>query len=191
MLLRRVCLALLSSCVLVLTTSCATPVGQKGSDRPALARRTTATPLFVRSAPRSFEAMRNGYQMHHRTEPLVRITPQARARAASAVAVHHVVKPRPQEVTVDVCGGALPPCYVLHRESHGDPFAVEPGHLGAPYGDPGDPYHHASGAWQFMPGTWNNYAGYPYAAAAPISVQNAKAIEVWDGGRGCSHWSAC
>ncbi len=96
-----------------------------------------------------------------------------------------------QTTDSSACGGDLPPCYVMERESGGSPYAVEPGHRGAPYGDPGDPWNHASGKWQFMPGTWNNYGGYPYAAAAPASVQDAKAREVWAGGSGCSHWSAC
>lgn len=92
------------------------------------------------------------------------------------------------------CGGDLPPCYVAQRESKFNPYAVNPGHMGAPYGDPGDPYPpngHASGKWQFMPGTWNNYDGYPYAAAAPPSVQNDKAREVWAGGAGASNWACC
>lgn len=92
------------------------------------------------------------------------------------------------------CDGNLPPCYVAERESKFNPYAVNPGHLGAPYGDPGDPYPpngHASGKWQFMPGTWNGYAGYAYAAAAPVKIQNDKAREVWAGGAGASHWACC
>lgn len=80
------------------------------------------------------------------------------------------------------CGGDLPPCYVLYRESRGIPTVVE-GH--------GSPYTHASGLWQFMPSTWNDFQGYPYAAAAPPAVQNEKAREVWAGGAGCSNWVAC
>lgn len=92
-------------------------------------------------------------------------------------------------LAVPACGGDLPPCYVMYRESKGNMYAVNPGHRGAPYGDPGDPWTHASGKWQFMPRTWNNYMGYPYAAAAPALVQNAKAREVWANGRGASHWA--
>lgn len=86
------------------------------------------------------------------------------------------------------CGGSLPSCCTMERESHGNPYAVEPGHAGAPSGDPGDPWHHASGKWQFMPETWNGYQGYPYAAAAPEAVQDDKAREVFAGGAGASHW---
>lgn len=89
------------------------------------------------------------------------------------------------------CDGDLPPCYVAQRESKFNPYAVNPGHLGAPYGDPGDPWTHASGKWQFMPGTWSGYGGYPYAAAAPVWVQNDKARAVWAGGAGASNWACC
>ena len=47
------------------------------------------------------------------------------------------------------------------------------------------------GKYQFLGSTWNNYRGYPNACSAPESVQDAKAAELWDNGRGCSHWSAC
>jgi hypothetical protein len=93
------------------------------------------------------------------------------------------------EALVKACGGDLPPCYIMWRESKGNIYAVNPGHMGAPYGDPGNPWTHASGKWQFMPSTWNHYKGYPYAAAAPASVQNAKARELWAGGAGASHWA--
>ena len=49
----------------------------------------------------------------------------------------------------------------------------------------------ASGKYQAMPGTWGGYAGYQYAADAPESVQDQWATELWNNGRGCSHWSAC
>lgn len=91
-------------------------------------------------------------------------------------------------VSSGACGGDLPSCCTLEHESHGNPYAVEPGHAGAPSGDPGDPEHHASGLWQFMPRTWNGFDGYPYAAAAPAAVQNEKARQVFAGGAGASNW---
>lgn len=93
-----------------------------------------------------------------------------------------------EALAVPACGGDLPSCCTVKYESHGNIYAVEPGHLGAPYGDPGDPWKHASGKWQFTPPTWNRFMGYPYAAAAPALVQNEKAREVFDGGRGASNW---
>ena len=77
------------------------------------------------------------------------------------------------------CGGDLPPCYVLARESGGNIHVYN-------YSGSG-----ASGKWQIMPATWNNYDGYLNAADAPESVQDDKARLLWDGGRGCSHWDAC
>lgn len=99
------------------------------------------------------------------------------------------VKPRAvmraQAVTVSAgsvngypCGGDLPPCWVLERESHGNPTAR-------------NPRSSASGLWQFLDSTWANYGGYPRAYLAPPSVQNEKARLTWAGGAGCRHWSAC
>lgn len=77
------------------------------------------------------------------------------------------------------CGGDLPPCYVMERESKGSLTVYN-------YEGSG-----ASGKWQIMPGTWNGYGGYDNAADAPESVQDAKARLLWAGGAGCWHWDAC
>ncbi len=76
------------------------------------------------------------------------------------------------------CGGDLPPCFVLRRESGGNPTAENPTST-------------ASGLWQFLDSTWGGYGGYGHASHAPWQVQNERARQLWDGGRGCSHWSAC
>lgn len=76
------------------------------------------------------------------------------------------------------CGGDLPPCYVMMRESRGIITARNPSST-------------ASGKWQFLNSTWAGFGGYAEAWMAPESVQDAKARILWDGGRGCSHWSAC
>lgn len=73
------------------------------------------------------------------------------------------------------CGGGLPPCCVMLRESGGNPTAVN-----ASSG--------ASGKWQFMPDTWQGYGGYASAAQAPESVQDARAAQIWAGGAGAGHW---
>ncbi len=76
------------------------------------------------------------------------------------------------------CGGDLPPCYVMMRESGGNPTAKNPSST-------------ASGKWQFLDSTWAGYGGYGSAYLAPESVQDAKARELWAGGAGCGHWNAC
>lgn len=73
------------------------------------------------------------------------------------------------------CGGNLPPCCVMLRESGGNPTAVNPS-------------SGASGKWQFMPDTWQGFDGYPTAAQAPEAVQDARAAQIWAGGAGAGHW---
>jgi hypothetical protein len=75
-------------------------------------------------------------------------------------------------------GTCVLPAYICARESS----AINKWN----YGGSG-----ASGKYQAMPGTWGGYAGYQYAADAPESVQDQWATELWNNGRGCSHWSAC
>lgn len=71
----------------------------------------------------------------------------------------------------------IPDCIIM-RESGGDWTAHNPSSS-------------ASGRYQFIDSSWNNYSGYASAAEAPPEVQAAHAAEVWDGGAGCSHWAAC
>jgi len=76
------------------------------------------------------------------------------------------------------CGGDLPDCYILKRESGGNPRAE-------------NPVSTASGLWQFIDGTWNNFGGYHHASDAPPEVQNEKARQTWAGGAGAGHWACC
>ncbi len=84
------------------------------------------------------------------------------------------------------CGGDLPPCYVLQRESKGNPVAQ-------------NPYSSASGLWQMINSTANSAAhgidrhdlvGRP-AKTWTVDEQNNAARWLWDYGNGCSHWRAC
>lgn len=76
------------------------------------------------------------------------------------------------------CGGDLPPCWVMMRESGGNITAQNPTST-------------ASGKWQFINSTWAGFGGYAEAWMAPESVQDEKARILWAGGAGCGHWSAC
>lgn len=91
----------------------------------------------------------------------------------------------PGIVQGQACGGDLPPCYVMKRESTSKAY---PGG-----GDPHiwNPNSSASGKWQFIRGTWGNFKGYRNAADAPAYIQDQKARIVWNMGRGCSNWRAC
>lgn len=86
--------------------------------------------------------------------------------------------PAPAQYGSGACGGDLPPCYVMMRESGGNITAQNPTST-------------ASGKWQFLDSTWGGYGGYAKARYAPESVQDERARQLWAGGRGCSHWSAC
>lgn len=114
-------------------------------------------------------------------EQLARSERAAAAKAEAAIAD----APAPSSPSVPAveqgsgrCGGDLPPCYVMMRESGGNIRARNPSSS-------------ASGKWQFIRGTWAGYGGYSEAHLAPESVQDAKARELWAGGAGCGHWNAC
>lgn len=103
---------------------------------------------------------------------------------------YEAVRPKPPRSTpshthatrsydgIGPCGGDLPPCYVKMRESRGD-YRAE------------NPRSTASGAWQFIDSTWAGYGGYAHASDAPPELQDQRARDLWAGGAGCSHWSAC
>lgn len=76
-------------------------------------------------------------------------------------------------------GGDLPPQHVLDCENRSGSYTAE------------NSDSSASGRYQIVDGTWNGYGGYRHAADAPPDVQDAKARELWAGGRGASHWRSC
>ena len=107
------------------------------------------------------------------TEPPVTAPP---VTAPPVTAPPVTAPPAPVDTSVHgACGGNLPPCCVMMRESHGNPTVVNRS-------------SGASGKWQFMTATWAGYGGYATAAQAPESVQDAKAAELWAGGSGSGHW---
>jgi hypothetical protein len=115
---------------------------------------------------RRAEAAEQARESRHRATTTRRTGP-----SRSAVAVQ-------QSSGSGQCGGDLPPCYVMMRESRGDIRAE-------------NPVSTASGKWQFLDSTWGGYGGYSHAADAPESVQDARAREVWAGGAGASNWACC
>lgn len=103
----------------------------------------------------------------------------AAAAAATATTAPPVAAPTvagaPAGWHSGMCGGNLPTCCIMMRESGGNPAAYNPSG--------------AAGKWQFMPGTWGGYGGFASAAQAPEWVQDARAIEIWAGGAGAGHWA--
>lgn len=80
------------------------------------------------------------------------------------------------------CGGDLPPCWVLDRESgynDGDPYTYDI-HAYNPTGCGGRGCY---GKWQCDPRSCDG--------TGTEAEQDASARALWDGGRGCSHWAAC
>ena len=92
---------------------------------------------------------------------------QAAAAAAGSGATPTAVGPAPS-------GGWTIPQQVVQCESGGQ--NLTPNGAGA------------SGYYQFMPGTWNNYGGYGQAYQAPKSLQDQRAQQLWNGGAGASNW---
>lgn len=80
------------------------------------------------------------------------------------------------------CGGDLPPCYVMQRESGGDYSAVNPTGCGG---------NGCYGRWQFS-GAWAGKLGLPSdLSTATPEQQDEAARQLWNGGAGCSNWGAC
>lgn len=92
---------------------------------------------------------------------------------AYAAAVQHA-RERPSYPHL-ACGGNLPPCSVMWCESGGDITAR-------------NPRSSASGKWQVIDSTWHRFRGYARAYLAPEQVQDERAAQIWDGGRGARQW---
>ena len=98
----------------------------------------------------------------------------ARAAAAAAAAAAAGSGSTPTAVGPAPSGGWTIPQQVVQCESGGQ--NLTPNGAGA------------SGSYQFMPGTWNNYGGYGQAYQAPKSLQDQRAQQLWNGGAGASNW---
>lgn len=93
--------------------------------------------------------------------------------------------PEPEPQYEPAAAGCVIPAFICQRES-GMSYTA----LNTSSG--------AGGMYQFLPSTWNGIArqiapqwvGTPPHTAPPY-VQDEFARFLWDGGRGCSHWSAC
>lgn len=99
--------------------------------------------------------------------------------AAPAPVVKHAAPPRAARSTAaqygsGACGGDLPPCWVMQRESHGNINAYNPTGCGG---------RGCYGKWQCDPRTCSG--------KGTEAQQDAEAAALWDHGRGCSHWAAC
>jgi Transglycosylase-like domain len=82
--------------------------------------------------------------------------------------------PTPDGPTYGAGGGWSIPYSVVNCESGGQDLT--PNSAGA------------SGYYQFMPGTWDDYGGYSQAYQAPKSLQDQRAAQIWNGGAGASNW---
>lgn len=147
--------------------------------------------VVAASAGRAFIADMDGQPTTTTVAPTTTTHPP-RARTAPTVrAASRPVVETAGSVNGYPCGGSLPPCWVLKRESGGDP-RIWNGRCYMPVGSYGQCGRStASGLWQFLRSTWAGFGGYVNAADAPAEVQNEKARLLWNNRRGCSHWAAC
>lgn len=119
------------------------------------------------------------WEAEHAPPPTTTTTAAPVKKAAAKAAPRQAPRSyTPAEQGDGRCGGDLPPCHVMGRESGGNIRAKNPSSS-------------ASGKWQFLDSTWQGYGGYPRAMDAPEDVQDGRARQLWGGGSGCSHWSAC
>ncbi len=85
-------------------------------------------------------------------------------------------------ISLQPCGGDLPPCHVKQRESGGNYNAINPTGCGG---------RGCFGAWQFS-GEWACKLGLPCDLATATPEQQDEAARIlWRGGAGCSNWAAC
>lgn len=113
---------------------------------------------------------------------VARVRPTTTVPAASLATLAAPAAPSiPAGTGSGACGGSLPPCSVMRRESGGNPSAIGYGQCGS---------DDCFGKWQIDPDTAES-VGYPRRLdLQPESVQDdaARAILARDG---CAAWSTC
>lgn len=132
---------------------------------------TTATSSTTSSTTTSTTIDLEGVERYVQTLAAIRY---ADALHMQRLASRHSNSPPAQQRVqygTGACGGDLPPCWVMMRESGGNIRAKNPSSS-------------ASGKWQILDSTWNGYGGYAHAMDAPEEVQDAKARSL-----GICHWS--
>lgn len=195
--------ARLAAAAMLVVAACG---GSDGTPRPERVSLPTTTARVATGAEldelraqvadlRSEQVKSNADQvhLHEKVDAYVERASRSRTTARSSPKVLAAF-PADRGATSSRCGGDLPPCYVMERESSGD-LRIWNGGCYAPVGWNGSRSpcggSTASGKWQIIRTTWARYGGFLNAADAPEDVQDAKARALWAGGRGCSHWSAC
>lgn len=101
---------------------------------------------------------------------------EAEAQNARRAAIHKKKIPKDSIPSIGTgrCGGNLPPCWVMERESKGDLNAYNPTGCGG---------RGCYGKWQCDPRSCSGHG--------TEEEQDAEAAALWDGGAGCSNWAAC
>lgn len=108
--------------------------------------------------------------------------PVTRAPAPVPVPTYANAYANAYPVSLQPCGGDLPPCYVKQRESGGNYGAVNWSGCGG---------RGCFGAWQFS-GEWAGKLGLPLDLTQATPAQQDEAARIlWNHGAGCSNWSAC
>lgn len=170
---------MISSALLCLALAGCQGRGLQPTSQSATRPTTNPTPATTTSAP---EVAPEQPSTTATTEPIPDTTPETvpvtRPRATTRTTLAYVAP----EGGTGACGGSLPPCWVMMRESRGDIRAVNVGGCGG---------RGCYGKWQFDPIT-SRGLGYSLTMDQyDEPVQDDAARTLYAGGAGCRHWNAC